>query len=342
MLLVGFADARIGAASAIAADIRERGLGGVVLFDRDQLTGGARNISSPDQLRRLCADLQALAADAKLGGPLIIATDQEGGAVARLSPANGFPATTSAADLGKRDDPAFTRRVAASMAATLARAGVNFDLAPVVDVNVNPRSPAIGALGRSFSADPAIVAEQAAAFVRGMHAHGIRTALKHFPGHGSARADTHRGVADVTNTWQHLELDPYRRLLADGLIDSVLVAHVFNANLDPELPASLSKATITDLLRGQIGFAGLVVTDDLQMGAITGAFGFEEALALAIEAGADLLVLANQQVVEAGVVGRAIDAIEGHVASGRLTAAQIEAAATRVDAFRTGLLGGPA
>ena len=341
LLVVGFRGLGADPDSPIASDIRDLGLGGVVLFDKDEGTGGVRNIDGPEQLRQLCADLQLLATDAQIGGPLIIAVDEEGGAVARLDENHGFPPTQSAAALGERNNPAVTKAAASTMAGTLATAGINLNLAPVVDLNINPRSPAIGALGRSFSADPKVVVAQAKAFIQGHRARGIATTLKHFPGHGSATSDTHKGVTDVTATWKQVELEPYRQLVAANLAECVLVAHVFNSKLDPDHPASLSKPTITGILRGQLKYGGVVITDDLGMGAITAAYGFEEALALALEAGADLLLLANQGSYDDGLPLRAVNAIAGFVASGRLTKTQIDDASRRVGALRAKLLPGP-
>ncbi|MEX2080111.1 MAG: glycoside hydrolase family 3 N-terminal domain-containing protein, partial [Dehalococcoidia bacterium] len=162
-----------------------------------------------------------------------------------------------------------------------------------VDVNVNRSNPVIGAASRSFSPEPDSVAASAAAFIEGHHAHGVLTALKHFPGHGSSHADSHFGFVDVTATWSEAELVPYTALIGEGLADVVMAAHVFNANLDSEFPASLSKATISGLLRAKLGFDGVVMTDSLQMGAITLHWTFEDSIRLAIEAGADILAYTN-------------------------------------------------
>ena len=150
------------------------------------------------------------------------------------------------------------------------------------------------ALGRTYSRDPAEVTAHARAFVRGMHAAGVLTALKHFPGHGSSRVDSHHGFTDVTDTANlRIELAPYRALIAEGLADSVMPAHVFNRRLDPWHPASLSWYTVRRLLRGRLGFKGVVVSDDLLMGAITQHYGVEDAALLALGAGVDILLIAQ-------------------------------------------------
>jgi beta-N-acetylhexosaminidase len=338
MLLVGFRGTTAASAISVLEDIRQHALGGVVLFSVDQPTGSpTRNIESPSQVAALTAALQAAALDAGPRLPLVISVDEEGGRVARLDPAHGFRATESAAALGARDDPAYTEVAAARIAAILAAAGINLNLAPVVDLNVNPDNPIIGALDRSFSADPDIVTSQAEAFVRGHHELQVLTTLKHFPGHGSSTGDTHLGVVDVTDTWSEVELAPFGALVQGGLADAVLTAHVFNASLDPEHPATLSRTTITGILRERLGFDGVVLSDDMQMGAIRDAYGYEDAVKLAINAGVDILTIANQQVFEAGIVESTIDLVAGMVEAGEVTEARIRESWRRIQAFKARL-----
>jgi beta-N-acetylhexosaminidase len=325
LLIVGFRGMTVEAAPWVDDAISNGGLGGVILFDRDQLTGGARNVSSPRQVTRLVADLRALAP----ARTLIAAIDQEGGRVTRLAPKYGFPAVASEAAIGTKGDAA-VQAWAEGIAATLAGVGVNLNFAPVVDLNRNPTNPAIGALDRAFSADPAVVGRDAEIEIEAHRALGVRTALKHFPGLGSATTNTDFGVADVTQTWRDVELDPYRDLLGLGLVDVVMAAHVVNGQIDRNAPASLSRTTVTDLLRGQLGWDGVVVTDDLQAAAITEAFGFDDAVTLAIEAGNDLLLFANQQAYDPNLVKRVVDLVEQLVADGRITEARIDASVERV------------
>jgi beta-N-acetylhexosaminidase len=332
MLLVGFRGLTVEEAGEIVADIEERNLGGVLLFDADQPTGSAvRNVESPEQLTALVAGLQALARTR-----LLVAIDEEGGLVARLDERHGFPRTSSAADLGARGDVAFTRQAGQQIAETLEHVGVNVNLAPVVDLDVNPTNPIIGSLGRSFSADPDVVTAQAEAFVEGHRAVEVRTTLKHFPGHGSSTGDTHLGVVDVTDTWSRGELEPFANLVRDGMTDAVLTAHVFNATLDPENPATLSQPTITGILREQLGWGGVVISDDMQMGAIREAYGYADAVRLAILAGVDVLTIAQQQVYEPGIVETTIDLIEGFVRDGTLSEARIDESYARIQALKIG------
>jgi beta-N-acetylhexosaminidase len=336
MLLVGFRGTTAESAQSVLADIRDRALGGVVLFSFDQPTGSpVRNVESQAQLSALDAALQSAAAE--LGRPLTIAIDEEGGEVARLGPDHGFPATESAAALGQRDDPAYTRAAGRRIADTLGACRINFNLAPVVDLDLNPDNPIIGALDRSFSADPAVVIRQAEAFITGHHDRGVLTCLKHFPGHGSATGDTHLGVVDVTGTWSEVELIPFTVIIADGLADAVLTAHIFNADLDPRHPATLSHATIDGILRARLGYYGVVFSDDMQMGAIRDAYGYPDAVELAINAGVDVLTIANQQVFEPGILARTIDIVVRAVREGRISEARIDEAWQRIADFKSRL-----
>ena len=330
LLVVGFRGRTLDAAPWVR-DAIAAGLGGVILFSKDGKTGKARNVRSPDQVRRLTADLRAAAGIR----PLIIAVDQEGGKVLRLSPEFGFPAVASQAAVGRGTEAA-ARRWATGLAGTLAVAGINLNLAPVVDLDVNTDSPAIGALDRSFSADPDVVVTMAEIEVEAHRAAGILTALKHFPGIGSSTANTDFGVVDVTDTWTDVELEPFRRLIADDRADLVMAGHVVNRTLDPDRPTSLSPAVVTDLLRGQLGWEGVVITDDMTAAAIDDRYGEEEATLLALEAGNDLLLFANQQRYDAGVVARTVATVRAAVEVGRLDGARLEASWLRVRS----LLGG--
>jgi beta-N-acetylhexosaminidase len=294
----------------------------VILFDRDQLTGARRNVLSPAQVATLVGDLRAAASHR----PIIVSVDQEGGIVTRLSPAQGYPAVASEGDIG-RGSAAAARTWAKTIATTLANAGINFT--PVVDLDVNPKSPAIGALDRSFSADPDVVVERATIEIEAHRAVDVRTTLKHFPGIGSSTGNTDAGFVDVTRTWHPVELAPFRSLVQAGWPDAVMVGHVLNGQLDASRPASLSHATVTNLLRQGMGWRGVVVSDDMQAGAIRARYGTAEAIGLAVEAGVDLLVFANQAVYDPGVVATAVDAVAGLVRGGRVTIAELRASADR-------------
>ncbi len=328
LMVVGFRGSRLDQVPWLRTALRETGLGGVILFDRDQLTGGPRNVQSPQQVHTLIADLRGAAGDRRI----IVSADQEGGIVTRLSPNYGFPAVASEAEIG-RGTVAAARTWGTGIARTLAAAGVNLNFAPVVDLDVNPNSPAIGALDRSFSADPAVVVEMATAEIRAHRAAHVLTTLKHFPGIGSSTTNTDFGVADVTKTWTRRELEPFHRLIEAATADVIMAGHVVNHQLDLHRPASLSKAVVTDLLRGELGWTGPVVTDDLQAAAIDKAFGFADAVVLALGAGNDLLLFANQQSYDPKVIGRAIDAVATAVQNKHLSEARVDEAHERVRAM---------
>ncbi len=328
MLLVGFRGLELdGETSAMLRDIEP---GGVILFDRDGPSSGElpRNIESPDQLRVLTAALQR-AADI----PLLIAIDAEGGYVNRLKEKYGFTvAVPTALTLGA-GPVGETAAVAADLAAEMADLGLNWNLAPVVDVNIDPESPAIGRWERSFNDDSAQVAAHARAFAESLSDAGIASTLKHFPGHGSATGDTHLGVTDITATWQReAELAPYRELFEQGYNGAVMTAHIINRQLDADArPATLSPAVMTDLLRGELGFEGVIVSDDMQMGAILEQYALTEAVLEAIRAGVDIILIANQ----AGDYSlahtyRVRDAILQAIESGQLPRERIYESAQRI------------
>ena len=290
MLMVGFKGDSVTEQSDAARYVRDLKVGAIVLFDVD-LTGsatiGSRNITSKERLTRMTAQLKAWA-----DYPLLIATDQEGGKVARLKPQYGFQPTVTAEYLGMVDNEDTTRYYAARLAREMAEAGVNVNLAPVVDV-LNHDCAAVGHFLRCFSTDPAVIARHAGWFIDESHRQGVVCTLKHFPGHGNAIDDSHYGFVDVTDNWTDRELEPFSILIDEGLADLVMTAHLFNRNIDADYPATLSAKTINGLLRGQLGYDGVVVTDDLYMQAIIDRYSVPTALELAINAGADLICVGN-------------------------------------------------
>jgi beta-N-acetylhexosaminidase len=261
---------------------------------------------------------------------LFVAVDQEGGNVARLKERYGFRRTVSQQYLGSRDDLLVTRLFGLLTAETLAGSGINLNLAPVVDLNTNPDNPVIGRLGRSFSADHVAVTNHSLEVISAHHTQRVLTTLKHFPGHGSSREDSHLGFVDVTYTWSPLELEPYDKIIKAGLCDVVMTAHIFNANLDPDLPATLSEKTIGGLLRGRLNYDGVVMTDDLQMKAISDHYSFEDTIELAIHAGVDILTIGNNLMYGPGTARRAVAIISSLVQSGRIPPERIEQSYQRI------------
>jgi beta-N-acetylhexosaminidase len=326
MLMVGFRGLEVSDDHFIVRDIRERNLGGVAIFDYDVPSGSPlRNVESPAQLKALVASLQA-ASDTSL----LVTVDHEGGVLTRLKEARGFPPTRSHQALGEIDDPAFTYEQASAMARTLAELGITLNLAPVVDLNINPDNPIIAKYERSFSADPDAVTRHATAFIEAHHTQGVLCAIKHFPGHGSATGDTHAGWVDVTETWSRDELLPFAHIVEAGLADAIMTAHVFNANLDAAAPATLSSKIIGGLLRDKLAYDGVVISDDLQMGAITSHYDFGAVIQKAIEAGVDILAFANNSVYEEDVAARAVNHIKHLVEEGIIGEARIDTSYQRI------------
>jgi beta-N-acetylhexosaminidase len=229
------------------------------------------------------------------------------------------------------------------MAGWFVQTGLNVNLAPVVDINVNPASPAIGALGRSFSAKADSVVLHAGWFIDEFRKRNICTTLKHFPGHGSASSDSHLGFTDVTSTWTPGELIPYARLLEQNAVDAVMTAHVFNAHLDSVYPATLSVATITGILRNQLGYRGVVFSDEMSMKAISGMYGLDEAMELAVNAGVDMLLYStNLDSAGHSLAARVVDVLERSVRSGRISEDRINASYERITALKSRLVTGVA
>ena len=340
LLNVGFRGCHPSACALAIRDIREHGIGGVILFDQEMVDGsaGRRNIESPAQVRELLAHFQS---HARI--PLLTSIDQEGGCVNRLKAAYGFPESISHEELGRIDDSATTFRHASTIASTLSAHGFNLNLAPVVDLDAHPDNPIIKGKRRSFSADPEAVARHAADYIRAHRAQGVLTCLKHFPGHGSATGDTHLGLVNVSATWTDRELIPFQRLITAGLCDVIMSAHVFNAHLDPERPATLSRAVITGILREKLGYTGVITSDDMGMKAISSHYGLENSLPLAINAGIDVLCFGNNLHYHPDIAPRAIAILENAVTSGRIPLARIDESCQRVLALKrkAGLIASP-
>ena len=338
LLLVGFRGTEVEGNAEVRRLVCDVKVGGIILFELDTATGQPRNMVNPQQVAKLTADLQDLARRCARR-PLFIAADAEGGRVNRLSPRIGYPPSLSAAEMGQSGDVAATEAEARRIAVTLREAGINWNLAPVVDVAVNPENPAVVALGRTFSADARAVAAHARAYILGMRAEGVLTSLKHFPGHGSSLRDSHVGFTDVTDTADlEAELLPYELLIKEGLADSVMTAHVFNKGLDPWDPATLSRYTVNRILRNRFKYKGVIVSDDLLMGAIVKHYGLEEAAAKALSAGVDVLLISgNMPQAQAYAAERVVHAINRAVTTGLVSRKRVLDALNHVQALRARL-----
>ena len=279
---------------------RRAEVGGVILFEVDVPTfrrlqrdgldtdtakkQSVRNILDAEQLRRLIAHIGE-----RLGPDVFVGVDQEGGQVVRLSPARGFAAEPSAQEFAALDGTA-RRQEATRQAGQLADLGFDLNFAPCVDVALEPQNAIITRLGRSFGAKPETVIECANVVLDAHATAGVAACLKHFPGHGSSRDDTHLGAVDITSTWQReLEIEPYRALCQRPGV-AVMVAHVVHRKLSGENPASLAADVVDGLLRSEIGFQGVVITDSIDMRAVANRFDPGETAVAAIAAGADFVV----------------------------------------------------
>ncbi len=289
MLIMGFRGTEAGEESPIVKTMKTHAIGGLILFNYDVPSKSSpRNISGAAQTAALIASLKKYSKK-----PLFVSVDLEGGRVNRLKPEYGFASFPSAQAMGDKNDLSYTRSVSESIAVEISGLGFNVNFAPVVDVNVNPANPVIGAIERSFSDSAEVVALHAKAFIEGHKKYDIINSLKHFPGHGSSSADSHLGMADVTATYKDIELIPYARLIKTGAMDMVMTAHIIDRNIDPLYPATLSSKYIKGILRGRFGFNGVVVSDDMHMAAISAHYGYEESLVRAVNAGCDMLIISN-------------------------------------------------
>jgi beta-N-acetylhexosaminidase len=328
MIMLGFRGRYLTDESMIIRAVREQHIGSIVLF--------RYNVESPGQLTALTAALQGASER-----PLLISVDHEGGLVNRFAGDFGFASNLSAQDLGSRNDLAATQTQNENIAARLAAFGINLNLAPVVDLNLNAGNPVIGRVARSFSADAAVVTAHARAVIESHHKNGVLCTLKHFPGHGSSRHDSHLGFVDVTESWQEVELAPYQDLIQADLCDAVMTAHIFNAKLDREYPATLSKPIITGILRERLGYDGVVISDDMQMQAISKQYEFEQAVQLAINAGVDILAIANNLAYAENWSERAIATIRTGVEQGTIPMERIDQSYRRVMRLKERLLPRP-
>ncbi|MTE19469.1 glycoside hydrolase family 3 protein [Streptomyces sp. TRM43335] len=298
--------------------------GGVIYFDARR---GPDNVRDPRQIARLSNGLQRAARSTGARVPLLISIDQEGGSVVyRLTePATLLPGNMALA-AGRSE--ADTRRSAEVIGRELSALGITQNYAPVADVNVNPANPVIGV--RSFGSDPDLTASLVAASVRGYHRGGVASAAKHFPGHGDTDTDSHTGLPQINHTREELDridLPPFRAAIARG-VDTIMTAHIVVPALDPSgVPATMSRPIITGLLREELGFDGLIVTDALDMRGASGEFPEDVAPVRALQAGCDQLVLAPR-------LDTAYDAVLAAVRGGEVPLSRLDASVERILAHK--------
>jgi len=296
----------------LASFIKEYKPGGVILF--------SRNLESVEQIVDLTNDLQACSPHS----PLAISIDQEGGRVSRLPKA--FTIFPPCSLLGRINSSELAYAAAATIAKELRAVGVNMNMAPVLDVNSNPDNPVIG--DRAFGTTPDVVCELGPATAEGLQDNGVVACGKHFPGHGDTNADSHKELPVVETQREQLEaieFPPFRRAIERG-IASMMTAHVLYRALDPELPATLSPAIVTDFLRRELQYDGVVLTDDLEMHAIIDHYGVEDAAVRAVLAGCDVLLICQDRDREIA----AFEAVEKAMASGTISVERVDLSATRI------------
>lgn len=283
MIMIGMPGTSVSPNSSIINFIKDGTIGGILLYEYNVSSTNSKSI-----LSTLTKNLQQ-AADI----PLLISIDQEGGAVNRLKTKYGFQPMASAYNVGSKNKDSYSRFVASTIAHACQDMGINVNYAPVVDLH-NSLCPVLGKRNRCFSDNPSVVSHIANIYIEEHEKANVKTVLKHFPGHGNSRTDSHLGIADVSKYWSEQELLPYIELIKENKVGAIMTAHIINTQLDKsKLPATLSETIITDLLRHQLGYQGVVITDDMQMGAISKHFGYEESIKKAILAGVDILMFSN-------------------------------------------------
>jgi beta-N-acetylhexosaminidase len=310
LFMVGFTGTSVTA--DLASFIKEWKPGGVILF--------SRNLESVDQIVQLTNDLQRCSSHS----PLLIAIDQEGGRVSRLP--KGFTIFPPCGVLGRCNSTELAYAAAATIAKELRAVGVNMNMAPVLDVNSNPDNPVIG--DRAFGSTPEIVSELGWATAAGLQDHQVVACGKHFPGHGDTNADSHKElpvVEAVRGRLEMIEFPPFRHAVAQG-VATMMTAHVLYRALDEKLPATLSPAIVTNLLRHELRYDGVVLTDDLEMHAIIDHYGIEDAAVRAVLAGCDVLLICKDRNREVA----AFTAIEHAVASGIISIERLDQSAARI------------
>ena len=332
MVLVGFRGMTAVEARPAMRHIADGIIGAVVLYDVDAETGNPRNVQSPDQVRELVASLKAASEI-----PVLVTIDAEGGFYHRLKEKYGFRPAIPAAEMGEHNDLSFTHSAAGDIAAQLADVGIDMNLCPVVDL-LNPGNLTISARRRSFAADPAAVAAHAREWVLAHHEQGVLTAAKHFPGMGGVLRPYSPGSGEVMEAWSADELAPYRALIAEGLLDAVLATRVTHVELDPVYPGCLSSIVVDGLLRREMGFDGVVISDAMEMLAIWDVYGFERGTILAVNAGVDMLLFCNESGVVPYSDDRApevVDVVMRAVERGEIAESRIDQACSRILALKS-------
>jgi len=282
MILIGFPDTKVD--PSVLEEVKQGKVGSIIIFEK--------NIPPTNSFVALKKIIWTYQEAAPI--PLFIGIDQEGGRVNRLKDKYGFPKSITAAAMAKSPTLDSVQFYGEATASTLAGLGININFGPVVDLASNPNNPIIAKYGRAFSANEDSVIVFAKEFIKQHHRYNVLTSLKHFPGHGSSKDDTHLGIADVTNTWEERELKPYQSLIDSGYADAIMTSHIVNRKLDKQgNPGTLSADILDGILRKQLKYKGVIFTDDMQMHAITKHYGLEDAIKLAVNGGVDIMTFSN-------------------------------------------------
>ena len=319
MFMVGFlgSSPQSASARALAQDLAEHRAGGVCFL-------GHNTKSRPD-----IEQLTAMFKDAAGHVVPLVAVDQEGGAVQRLGKRSGYRSFPRANKVARENSPDKARELYHQLALSIKNAGFNLNLSPVIDLGIEPTNPVVYKWGRTFGDNGSTVAAYAAAFIEAHRNANILTAAKHFPGHGSTLSDSHASPVDITATWRTDELTPYRVLAEQGKLDIVMSGHLSHEQLTNGLPATLSARAVR-ILRQELGFSGVLMTDDLDMKAIRSSYSLNDAVLRSIAAGYDLILLSNSLQNDPALPRRMVAAVTDAVREGRLSANSIHESAERL------------
>lgn len=328
MLMLGFqgTSAKGTGARRLAAQIKNGEVGGVVML--------GYNFKSKPAVKGLTSLFKNAAGSRKV----FLAVDMEGGSVQRLGHKLGYPRIASARSTARRQTPQAAKVTFSKLAQISKDAGFNMNLGPVADLLINPANPVIAKWNRSYGPDPKKVTAYARAFVQAHRELGVISVLKHFPGHGSSRTDSHEGFVNITNSWRSVELEPFEVLISSGHAPAIMPGHLIHKKIATDgVPVSISKPAITGLLRGQLGYQGLVISDDLQMGAIASNYGYKNTLIRAVNAGVDVLMISNSRKPDPNLPSKTIAIIAKAVKDGHIAKAKIEAAYKRIQRAKAGI-----
>tara|TARA_B100001964_G_scaffold9903_1_gene10567 strand:+ start:328 stop:1374 length:1047 start_codon:yes stop_codon:yes gene_type:complete len=331
LIIAGFRGSNAPPDSPIVNFIKDYNLAGVILYDEDVKIGGlgTRNIQTPGQVKDLSNQLQSFSK-----GDLLISIDQEGGGTNRLKPDYGFPETPSWNHMGLLDNDLMTQQFSQTIASTLNDCGINVNFAPVLDLDYGDDT-VIGKAKRANSNLPKTVVQHSRVFIQSLKENNIISCGKHFPGQGSAFGDTHKGSTNISDTWTVKDLIPFDELIKYGHLDMVMVSHTFDKNMDPKYPASLSKIIITDMLRNDLGFKGVVICDDPSMNAISDHYNLTESFELMLNAGIDLFCLGNNLNYDPDFIPKSVSSMCQLVKSGKVTVDRIRQSIERIKSLKT-------